>query len=138
MRSIELFSGCGGLALGLARAGFEHQIMIEWDEDAVATVLHNRKRGIQHIRHWPLEHADVRTVDWKRFAGRLDLVAGGSKKPHPDLVSTKVTISSGKLDTRRILRLVQIALGSTWQVTKLPGYVIVYKESKLYPHSTPL
>ena len=77
MRSIELFSGCGGLALGLARAGFEHEIMIEWDEDAVATVLHNRKRGIQHIRHWPLEHADVRTVDWKRFAGRLDLVAGG-------------------------------------------------------------
>ena len=64
--------------------------------------------------------------------------AGGSKKPHPDLVSTKVTISSGKLDTRRILRLVQIALGSTWQVTKLPGYVIVYKESKLYPHSMPL
>lgn len=77
MRSIELFSGCGGLALGLARAGFEHEMMIEWNEDAVATVMHNRKRGIQHVRHWPIERMDVREIDWRRFAGRLDLVAGG-------------------------------------------------------------
>lgn len=77
MHSIELFSGCGGLALGLARAGFEHEMMIEWNEDAVATVMHNRKRGIQHVRHWPIEKLDVRAIDWHRFAGRLDLVAGG-------------------------------------------------------------
>jgi DNA (cytosine-5)-methyltransferase 1 len=76
MRSVELFSGCGGLALGLSRAGFNHELMIEWDEDAVATVTHNRKRGIRHVRHWPLEKADVRQMSWHRFAG-LDLVAGG-------------------------------------------------------------
>lgn len=77
MRSIELFSGCGGLALGLARAGFEHDMMVEWNEDAVTTVMHNRKRGIQHVRHWPIEKLDVREIDWQRFAGRLDLCAGG-------------------------------------------------------------
>lgn len=76
VRSVELFSGCGGLALGLARAGFHHELMVEWDDDAVETVLHNRKRGIKHIREWPLEKADVRDVTWHRFAG-LDLVAGG-------------------------------------------------------------
>lgn len=77
MRSIELFSGCGGLALGLARAGFEHEMMVEWNDDAVATVMHNRKRGIQHVRHWPIEKVDVREIDWRRFSGRLDLCAGG-------------------------------------------------------------
>lgn len=77
MLSIELFSGCGGLALGLARAGFDHEMMIEWNEDAVATVMHNRKRRIQHVRHWPIEKMDVRAIDWRRFVGRLDLVAGG-------------------------------------------------------------
>ena len=76
MRSVELFSGCGGLALGLSRAGFHHELMLEWDSDAVETVLHNRKRGIKHIHEWPLEKADVRDVIWRRFAD-LDLVAGG-------------------------------------------------------------
>lgn len=76
MRSVELFSGCGGLALGLSRAGFQHRLMIEWDEDAVATVLHNQRRKLRHIRDWPLEQVDVRSVSWRRFAG-IDLVAGG-------------------------------------------------------------
>lgn len=76
MRSVELFSGCGGLALGLSRAGFHHELMVEWNADAVETVHHNRKRGIKHICGWPLEQADVRDVSWHRFAG-LDMVAGG-------------------------------------------------------------
>ncbi len=77
MRSIELFSGCGGLALGLARAGFEHELMVEWNDDAVATVRYNRQRGIQHVRHWEIQKLDVRSMDWTRFNGRLDLCAGG-------------------------------------------------------------
>ncbi len=77
MHSIELFSGCGGLALGLARAGFQHEKLVEWNEDAVATVWHNRDSGVDHVRDWPLERADVQDVDWRAFAGRLDLVAGG-------------------------------------------------------------
>jgi DNA (cytosine-5)-methyltransferase 1 len=77
MHSIELFSGCGGLALGLSRAGFHHELMAEWNEGAVATVHHNRNRRIRHVRDWPLERADVRDIDWRRFLGRLDLVAGG-------------------------------------------------------------
>lgn len=76
MRSVELFSGCGGLALGLSRAGFQHRLMIEWNEDAVATVVHNQRRKLRHIRDWPLEQVDVRSVTWRRFAG-IDLVAGG-------------------------------------------------------------
>jgi DNA (cytosine-5)-methyltransferase 1 len=77
MRSVELFSGCGGLALGLARAGFHHELLIEWNEDAVATVLHNKSKRVRHIRDWPISRADVRSIQWSKFGGRLDLVAGG-------------------------------------------------------------
>lgn len=76
MRSVELFSGCGGLALGLSRAGFQHVLMVEWDDDAVATVYHNRRRNLAHVRDWPLEKRDVREVVWRNLAG-LELVAGG-------------------------------------------------------------
>jgi DNA (cytosine-5)-methyltransferase 1 len=76
MRSVELFTGCGGLALGLSRAGFEHEVMVEWDRDSVGNIEHNKARGLQHIAHWPIRHCDVRDVDWSPFAG-VDLVAGG-------------------------------------------------------------
>ena len=76
MRSVELFTGCGGLGLGLARAGFVHELLVEWTYDAVQTVVHNRDRGIEHIVDWPLEFSDVRSVDWTRYRG-ASLVAGG-------------------------------------------------------------
>lgn len=77
LHSVELFSGCGGLALGLSRAGFHHELMVEWNSEAVATVKHNRERLIDHVGDWPIQQGDVRDVDWSRFLGRLDLVAGG-------------------------------------------------------------
>lgn len=76
MRSVELFSGCGGLALGLARAGFRHELLVEWNGCAVATVEHNRHSGLEFVSHWPIERADVRQIDWSRYAG-VELVAGG-------------------------------------------------------------
>lgn len=77
MRSAELFSGCGGLALGMSRAGFEHVAMFEYDGDAVATVEYNKLRGVAYVRDWPLRRRDVREVDWTPYRGTLALIAGG-------------------------------------------------------------
>ena len=49
MNSVELFSGCGGLALGLSRAGFRHELMVEWNSEAVETVNRNRELGVEHV-----------------------------------------------------------------------------------------
>ena len=76
MRSVELFSGCGGLALGLSKAGFHHEAMIERDRNSVANVEFNKSRSLPYIEHWPIRCEDVRKVDWATFAG-IDLVAGG-------------------------------------------------------------
>lgn len=77
MRGAELFAGCGGLALGMSRAGIEHTLMAEFDSDAVATVHHNRRRGIKHVATWPMELTDVRDIDWSALGGSLDLISGG-------------------------------------------------------------
>jgi DNA (cytosine-5)-methyltransferase 1 len=76
MKSAELFAGCGGMALGISRAGFTHKCMVEYDQDAVTTVLHNKNRGVEHVSEWPMNLLDVRDIDWKSMRG-LDLVSGG-------------------------------------------------------------
>jgi DNA (cytosine-5)-methyltransferase 1 len=77
MLSAELFAGCGCLALGMSRVGFKHQCMVEFDHDAVATVLHNKQKGVEHVRDWPIsEPQDVRDVDWASFS-KVDLISGG-------------------------------------------------------------
>lgn len=77
MRSVELFTGCGGLALGLAQAGFRHELMVEWNKDACATVLHNSQRGVNHVMHWQMIQGDVRDVNWEHNGNEMHLVAGG-------------------------------------------------------------
>jgi DNA (cytosine-5)-methyltransferase 1 len=74
---VELFAGCGGLALGLARAGFKHLKVIELDDQAHATLAANKKRALEHVAEWPLTHGDVADVDYSELVGAVDLVAGG-------------------------------------------------------------
>lgn len=77
MRSVEMFSGCGGLALGLARAGFDHLLLVERDGHSVQNVRHNADRGIDHVGHWKVHSDDVRKVDWSTYRGLAEFVAGG-------------------------------------------------------------
>ncbi len=76
MRSVELFTGAGGLALGLERAGFHHALMVEWDNHAHETVAANSMRG-GPTHAWPFRHCDVRDMDFLELGGDIDLVAGG-------------------------------------------------------------
>lgn len=76
MKSIELFSGCGGLAYGLSEAGFHHEILVEINADAVSTINKNRDIGATCAKEWRVESGDVRNYDWSSYSA-LDLVAGG-------------------------------------------------------------
>lgn len=89
MRSIELFTGGGGLALGTHRAGFQHAALMEWNEDACRTLQSNIVRShaglirsMPSIAHWNVHHADIREMLKAGFFnayehGELDLLAGG-------------------------------------------------------------
>ena len=76
MDSVELFTGCGGLALGLSKAGFRSLRMSEWDKHSVANIQHNRDLGLSLVKNWPIHREDVRLVDWSAYGG-VDLVSGG-------------------------------------------------------------
>jgi DNA (cytosine-5)-methyltransferase 1 len=75
--SVELFSGCGGLALGTARAGFHHERLVEWNKEACVTLGHNKAKGVEHASGWDFVNGDVRLIKWSALGASVDLVAGG-------------------------------------------------------------
>jgi DNA (cytosine-5)-methyltransferase 1 len=70
---VELFSGLGGLSIGLARANWRHELLVEKDPQAVATL-----EGNDLTRGWPLHDSDLRELDFARDVGEdVDLLAAG-------------------------------------------------------------
>lgn len=77
LRSVELFSGAGGLALGIGKAGFHHEAVIERDKYACDTLRENQAKGHELVRDWTLYPNDVTQFDFSRLRAGIDLVAGG-------------------------------------------------------------
>lgn len=77
MRSIELFVGAGGLALGTSRAGMKHDVAIEWDGNACRTLRRNQASGVPEVRDWRIVEGDVRDYDFTAHRDDADFVVGG-------------------------------------------------------------
>lgn len=69
-KTIELFAGAGGLALGLEEAGLDCILLNEIDKDACNTLRKNRPR-------WNIEEGDISNINFKPYKGKVDLVTGG-------------------------------------------------------------
>jgi DNA (cytosine-5)-methyltransferase 1 len=69
MRSLEIFSGAGGLALGLENAGFKHAAFVEFNKHACLSLKEN-------FRSDKVFCTDVREFDFEGV-GAVDIVAGG-------------------------------------------------------------
>lgn len=76
MRSVELFAGAGGLAIGMANAGFQHAAIVEWDHDACETFRENQRHHMRMVEEWPLFEGDVREFDYGKLA-EVMVVSGG-------------------------------------------------------------
>ncbi|MBE5461731.1 DNA cytosine methyltransferase [Mycobacteroides abscessus] len=77
MRSVELFAGAGGLALGCEIAGFETVRVVERDRWACDTIRQNKAADYPLVREWDVEEGDVRLSDWSTITESVDLLAGG-------------------------------------------------------------
>ncbi|MBF2066421.1 MAG: DNA cytosine methyltransferase [Calothrix sp. C42_A2020_038] len=77
MKSVELFTGAGGLALGTAMAGFHHLALVERDKHSCHTIRENQQRGIAVVSDWCVYEMDVVDFDFSTVDGEIDLLAGG-------------------------------------------------------------
>lgn len=77
MRSVELFAGAGGLAMGMSRAGFRHAAVVEWDHDACETFRHNQALHANDLEEWPVFEGDARSFDYSAVGSGVMVVSGG-------------------------------------------------------------
>ncbi len=88
LTSVEICAGAGGQALGLAIAGFTHEVLIEYEQDYCNILKKNRPE-------WNVVCGDVHKFDGKPYIG-VDLLAGGVPCPPFSVASKQL----GKDDER--------------------------------------
>ena len=74
--AVSLYTGAGGLDLGLEAAGFGTRIAVEMDDDCVATLRANRD--------WPIIHRSIHDISSQELMaaaglepGEADILIGG-------------------------------------------------------------
>jgi DNA (cytosine-5)-methyltransferase 1 len=68
-KSVELFAGCGGMALGFEMAGIENIALNEIDKWACQSLRENRPK-------WNLLEGDIKNFNFKKYQN-IDIVSGG-------------------------------------------------------------
>jgi len=110
---LEICAGAGGQSSGLEKAGFEHELAVEIDRDAAATLRLNRPE-------WDVHEGDVREVDGTKYRG-IDLLAGGVPCP-PFSVAGKQLGSDDERDLfPEALRLVEEAKPAAVMLENVKG-----------------
>jgi DNA (cytosine-5)-methyltransferase 1 len=83
---IDLFSGCGGLSLGLHNAGWNGVFAIEKNKDAFKTLHYNLIKNKKHFNwpEWlPVKEHDINSIietysdELIKLRGTINLIAGG-------------------------------------------------------------
>ena len=88
LTSVEICAGAGGQALGLAMAGFAHEVLVEYEQEYCEILKRNRPE-------WNVICGDVHKFDGTPYKG-VDLLAGGVPCPPFSVASKQL----GKEDER--------------------------------------
>ena len=76
LRSLELCVGGGGLALGTARVGFQHEAVIDSDNSSCETLRCNKQNKVAYVRDWEIIESDISKLSFSEYSG-IDLLSGG-------------------------------------------------------------
>jgi len=77
MNSVELFSGAGGLALGLELAGCRNKALVENNKHACSTLRTNATNSHPLTKKWNIIDSDVKSIEYENLGSSIHLVAGG-------------------------------------------------------------
>lgn len=101
IRTISLFSGAGGLDIGVEKAGFDIVYATDFDETCCETLMMNRGGTLSD--HLVVEQADIRELDLSHLPQNVDFVIGGPPCQTFSASARRAGGAAGQLDPRGTL-----------------------------------
>ncbi|MDN8648217.1 GIY-YIG nuclease family protein [Stenotrophomonas indicatrix] len=112
----------------------DHSTLKDNHFDALYPIDLDLKTQLDPLRGSSAASALIQLKENLPYTIRFQTSSKRSKRPHQHLLDTPIQIPDEPSTVRSILARVSQALGREWQVTALPGYVIIYNESRDYDH----
>jgi DNA (cytosine-5)-methyltransferase 1 len=123
---IDLFSGAGGLSLGLSQAGFTPAATVELNRDALDTYSAHHPTVTQY-------DADITKVSLKHLRGQIALVAGGPPCQPFSSGGKRLATSDDRNAVPHFVRVLDEVRPQAFLMENVPGLVVgtrrVYFES---------
>ncbi len=116
MNTIDLFSGAGGLSLGLKAAGANLIACVEKRKDACDTHASHSPECIHY-------NNDIRSIDFTNFHGQIDLVAGGPPCQPFSLGGLRKADSDGRDMIPEFIRCLQEINPEAFIMENVPGLI---------------
>ncbi len=145
MRFIDLFAGCGGLSLGLTKAGWKGVFAVEKNEDAFKTFSHNfnHKKALKF--DWPdwLPKEPISTSellkkhkkDLESLRGEIDLIAGGPPCQGFSFAGRRQADDPRNQLKNEYLEIVDIVRPKFLVFENVKGFTAKFKNSDSHTHS---
>lgn len=144
MNCVDIFSGCGGLTLGLHKAGIQGLFAIEKSADAFATLKFNLIDRLEHFQwpKWlPQKAHDINKVldehqkELKALRGHVDLLAGGPPCQGFSLAGRRRNSDKRNQLVHSYIKMVDAVQPKCLLLENVKGFTIPFKvngEEKLY------
>lgn len=144
MNCVDIFSGCGGLTLGLHKAGIQGIFAIEKSVDAFKTLQHNLIDRLHHFE-WPKwlpkkahdinKVLDVYQNELMALRGHVDLLAGGPPCQGFSLAGRRRNSDKRNKLVHSYIKMVDAIQPKCLLLENVKGFTIPFKvngEEKLY------
>jgi DNA (cytosine-5)-methyltransferase 1 len=141
VRYVDLFAGCGGISLGLHKAGLQGLFAVEKNPDAFLTLKHNLIDTHKHFKwpKWlPVKPWNIDSLlknqegKLKSLQGKIDLVVGGPPCQGFSLVGERNSSDKRNGLIHSYLKFVELVKPRVIMFENVYGFTIKFPDSKRY------
>ena len=139
---IDVFSGCGGLSLGLMTAGLQGLFAVEKNSDAFLTLNHNLmgKKRDEYKFNWPswLPVSNLTTSDLlekypkqiESLKGKVDVLAGGPPCQGFSMAGRRDPNDPRNILAEEYLKVVELIMPRVVLLENVQGFDMVFSDKK--------